>query len=136
MNVTEAAERLRADKYEECGDFEMAHFRESNDTCDCAREYLRLTDPTPIDEAWLCACGGKAVEFERSIGSRRRPHIQKVTRILFGELNLLRRDESSFYAMLGGLDFPDPGQGLPDQATRGQFRRLCEAVGIHLEETR
>jgi hypothetical protein len=50
-NVSElkaAAERLRTDNYSECGDFEEAYFRESNDTATVVFEYLRLTDTTPI----------------------------------------------------------------------------------------
>lgn len=92
-----------------------------------------LYDPTPIDAEWLERIGFVKRAFERHL---HRGKTETITRYLIGEAPLILADkgDGTWFAMLSGLDFPDPGVALPDQKSRGQLRRLCLALEIDLKE--
>lgn len=83
-------------------------------------EYMRLTDPTLIDEAWLRS-------FRDSLGEQL--FIETDDGFRCGGLSLIHWD--GWRCQIGGYDLL--WEYMPDQG-RGAVRRLASALGIDLKE--
>ena len=81
-----------------------------------AEEYLRLTDPTAVDEAWLREIGFKITDHGFSMSLQTDGFI------------VTRSDKGNWYLSYQGLT------GVPAIETRGQLRMLASAIGISLTE--
>lgn len=112
-----AAERYRSKAYAESMDDMDECFRDRALLADAYLASVPPDDETPIDEAWLRACG------------------------LYGPYEHRPNDEVSIEAIYGGgyLSWsPMRGARLCDLhlgfTTRGEIRRLCSALGSELKE--
>jgi hypothetical protein len=130
--MSEAAERLRRvangeshkDVYGRSGAGGAAD--EEHDRAEVAAAYLAATDPTPVDEAWLESCGlmictqGDSWHLLTSHGSFAfyRDGSWSLSSYTEGDKRRKR--------------WTDSGGGVCK--TRGQFRRLCAALGIELSK--
>jgi hypothetical protein len=125
-DVQAAAERIRRFK---AGKDAMADIWPEFDNTDLgrridyatlARAYLALHDPTPLDEAWL-----KAVGFEVDVRDGKAPSM------FLDRLRIsLKWKQWTTWLKTGVNDWIT----MSVVATRGDVRRLCDALGVTLSE--
>lgn len=129
MTTKESAEQILSaiSKTERGGDFPGVTY-ERREGCplglqeqyEVARDYLRLTDETPVDEAWLRAC--KIPEFPAQGNF-----------VLGVHLDVARDIDREKRSGLRWFVTVDDRQ-IAVLETRGQFRMLCAALNIPLQE--
>lgn len=88
----------------------MASFYSAANTL--ARHVQRMYDETPVDEAWLLSVGARRQYYSLFIGAV----------------------ELDFSSLPAAVWMYVGGKGIKKNPTRGDVRRLCEALGIKLRE--
>jgi len=84
-----------------------------------ARHVQRMYDETPVDEAWLL-----------SVGASRQLHSLLIDAVELGFSSL----PLAVWILPEAVWMYLEGKGIKENPTRGDVRRLCEALGIELRE--
>lgn len=82
-----------------------------------ARHVRRLYDPTPVDEAFATAASAGEI-----VGSTYFPIVER------------EHDCVTLIRWSGGYHLKCGGFSVAERATRGDVRRLCDALGVTLRE--
>lgn len=113
MTIQAAAERLRE------------HVGSEQDRWDVSREYLRLTDPTPLTPELLKRLGFEYDYGELVIGTN-------ATDLESGAW--INRNKHGQWFVGGGSFWHRTFVCIPELTTLGQLRMLCASLGVPLTE--